>query len=60
MMLFYRLGRRLRGRRSVADGAALALSLDGGPTVHGPWLDDRSHTPPHGDPLLTGGPATAH
>ena len=25
VMLIYRLGRRLRGRRSVADGAALAI-----------------------------------
>ena len=29
VMLFYRLGRRLRGHRSVADGAALAITLDG-------------------------------
>jgi PPOX class probable F420-dependent enzyme len=28
VMLFYRLGRRLRGRRSVADGAALAITLE--------------------------------
>ena len=27
VMLFYRLGRRLRGKRSVADGAALAITL---------------------------------
>ena len=27
VMLVYRLGRRLRGRRSVADGAALAIPL---------------------------------
>ena len=27
VMLFYRLGRRLRGRPSVADGAALAITL---------------------------------
>jgi PPOX class probable F420-dependent enzyme len=27
VMLFYRLGRRLRGRQSVADGAALAIAL---------------------------------
>jgi PPOX class probable F420-dependent enzyme len=26
VMLFYRLGRRLRGRRAVADGAALAIT----------------------------------
>jgi uncharacterized protein len=26
VMLFYRLGRRLRGRQSVADGAALAIT----------------------------------
>jgi uncharacterized protein len=28
VMLFYRLGRRLRGKRSVADGAALAITLE--------------------------------
>lgn len=28
VMLFYRLGRRLRGQRSVADGAALAITLE--------------------------------
>lgn len=28
VMLFYRLGRRLRGRQGVADGAALAITLD--------------------------------
>jgi len=28
VMLFYRLGRRLRGERSVADGAALAITVD--------------------------------
>jgi hypothetical protein len=28
VMLFYRLGRRLRGRQSVADGAVLAISLE--------------------------------
>lgn len=28
VMLFYRLGRRLRGRSSVADGAALAIGLE--------------------------------
>ena len=28
VMLFYRLGRRLRGQRSVADGAALAITVD--------------------------------
>ena len=27
VMLFYRLGRRLRGEQSVADGAALAIRL---------------------------------
>jgi PPOX class probable F420-dependent enzyme len=26
VMLFYRLGRRLRGKQSVADGAALAIT----------------------------------
>jgi PPOX class probable F420-dependent enzyme len=28
VMLFYRLGRRMRGEQSVADGAALAITLD--------------------------------
>ena len=28
VMLFYRLGRRLRGKQSVADGAGLAITLD--------------------------------
>ena len=28
VMLFYRLGRRLRGQQSVADGAALAITID--------------------------------
>ena len=28
VMLLYRLGRRLHGRRSVADGAALAITVD--------------------------------
>ena len=28
VMLIYRLGRRLRGRRGVADGAALAITVD--------------------------------
>jgi PPOX class probable F420-dependent enzyme len=28
VMLFYRLGRRLRGKASVADGAALAITLE--------------------------------
>jgi uncharacterized protein len=28
VMLFYRLGRRLRGKQSVADGAALAMTID--------------------------------
>lgn len=27
VMLFYRLGRRLRGKQGVADGAALAITL---------------------------------
>jgi hypothetical protein len=27
VMLFYRLGRRLRGQPSVADGAALAITV---------------------------------
>jgi PPOX class probable F420-dependent enzyme len=28
VMVFYRLGRRLRGQRSVADGAALAITVE--------------------------------
>ena len=28
VMLFYRLGRRLRGQQSVADGAALAITVE--------------------------------
>jgi uncharacterized protein len=28
VMLFYRLGRHLRGKQSVADGAALAITVD--------------------------------
>jgi PPOX class probable F420-dependent enzyme len=28
VMPFYRLGRRVRGRQGVADGAALAITLD--------------------------------
>ena len=28
VMLFYRLGRRLRGQQSVADGAALAIEVE--------------------------------
>jgi PPOX class probable F420-dependent enzyme len=28
VMLFYRLGRRLRGKQSVADGAGLAITLE--------------------------------
>ena len=28
VMFFYRLGRRTRGKQSVADGAALAITLD--------------------------------
>ena len=31
VMLIYRLGRRLRVQRSVADGAALAITVVGGP-----------------------------
>jgi PPOX class probable F420-dependent enzyme len=30
VMLFYRLGRRLRGDQAVADGAALAIALESG------------------------------
>lgn len=51
VMLIYRLGRRFRGRPSVADGAAIAITV-GHPD---PLLDDRSHTPPHGDALLVRG-----
>ena len=50
VMLIYRLGRRVRGRPSVADGAALAITIDRPPDAK---LDDGSHTPPHGDALLT-------
>ena len=32
VMLFYRLGRRLRGKRSVADGAALAITPERAPS----------------------------
>ena len=53
VMLLYRLGRRLRGRSGVADGAALAITIGSRPAVPGPCVDDASHTPPHGDPLLT-------
>jgi PPOX class probable F420-dependent enzyme len=28
VMFFYRLGRRVRGEKTVADGAALAITLD--------------------------------
>ncbi len=51
VMLVYRLGRRLRGERSVADGAALAITVE----RPDPPLDDRSHTPPHGDALFAPG-----
>jgi hypothetical protein len=27
VMLFYRLGRRVRGKQSIADGAALAITI---------------------------------
>jgi PPOX class probable F420-dependent enzyme len=59
VMLFYRLGRRLRGRSAVADGAALAITIGDEPIGSAPCVDDASHTPPHGDPLLTGGPQDA-
>ena len=55
VMLLYRLGRRLRGRPAVADGAALAITVGSEPVVPCPHVDDESHTPPHGDPLLRGG-----
>ena len=48
VMLVYRLGRRLRGERSLADGAALAITVG---TLDRPVPDDGSHTPPHGDAL---------
>ena len=51
VMLIYRLGRRVRGRPSVADGAALAITV----ARPGPVRDDGSHTPPHGDALLVHG-----
>ena len=51
VMLVYRLGRRLRGQRSVADGAALAITVE----RPDPLLDDGSHTPPHGDALFVRG-----
>ena len=51
VMLIYRLGRRVRGRPSVADGAALAITVE----RPDPLLDDGSHTPPHGDALLVQG-----
>ena len=54
VMLGYRIGRRLRGKPSVADGAVLAITVDGEALVADPVIDDGSHTPPHGDPLLTG------
>jgi hypothetical protein len=28
VMLFYRLGRRLRGKQSLADGVALAITVE--------------------------------
>ena len=31
VMLIYRIGRRLRGQRSVADGAALAITVGATP-----------------------------
>lgn len=51
MMLIFRLARRLRGRRSLADGAALAITVE----RPDPLLDDGSHTPPHGDALFVQG-----
>ena len=52
--LAHRTGRRLRGRTAVADGAALVITVGVEPPVHETALDDRTHTPPHGDALLTG------
>ena len=54
VMLVYRLGRRLRGRSAVADGAALAITVGEEPPGRETCVDDHSHTPPHGDPLLVG------
>jgi PPOX class probable F420-dependent enzyme len=57
VMLIYRLGRRLRGERSVADGAALAITVEPATAAVPTWPaglappDDGSHTPPHGDAL---------
>jgi uncharacterized protein len=51
IMFLYRLGRRVRGRPSVADGAALGITVE---RPH-PLRDDGSHTPPHGDALLVHG-----
>jgi uncharacterized protein len=51
VMLVYRLGRRLRGVRTVPDGAALAITVE----RPDPLLDDGSHTPPHGDALFVRG-----
>ena len=51
VMLVYRLGRRLRGERSVADGASLAITVE----RPDPLPDDGSHTPPHGDALFVRG-----
>jgi PPOX class probable F420-dependent enzyme len=51
VMFMYRLGRRVRGRPSVADGAALAITVE----RPDPLRDDESHTPPHGDALLARG-----
>ena len=51
VMLIYWLGRRARGRPSVADGAALAITVE----RPDPCVDDGSHTPPHGDALLVHG-----
>ena len=51
VMLIPRLGRRFRGKHSVAAGAALAITIE----RPDPPLDDGSHTPPHGDALLVHG-----
>ena len=53
VMLIRRIARRLRRQRSVPDGAALAITVGHAP-VRAPSPDDASHTPPHGDALLTG------
>ena len=54
VMAIYRLGRGLRRKPGVADGAALAITVGGEAPIAGASIDDGTHTPPHGDPLLAG------